>query len=159
MTVDGSKVTATNAGFAFNNVVISNHLDYLRRHDSRRWCIRYPNWVVYSNIGANKNAGKDANNGVLSVSNSTINLKDKSDIMADVEVVLDGATINFNGKDDSTNKHATAFVRASTAASDAGKVTVKGATVLGGSGDGAIYADKSISRKHLQLLLRARSSL
>ena len=143
MTVDGSKVTATNAGFAFNNVVISNQSEItLGGMIPEGGVSGTPNWVVYSNIGANKNAGKDANNGVLSVSNSTINLKDKSDIMADVEVVLDGATINFNGKDDSTNKHATAFVRASTAASDAGKVTVKGATVLGGSGDGAIYADK-----------------
>ena len=143
MTVDGSKVTATNAGFAFNNVVISNQSEITLGGMIPEGGVKNtPNWVVYSNIGANKNAGKDANNGVLSVSNSTINLNDKSDIMADVEVVLDGATINFNGKDDSTNKHATAFVRASTAASDAGKVIVKGATVLGGSGDGAIYADK-----------------
>ncbi|WP_027939963.1 autotransporter domain-containing protein [Anaerobiospirillum succiniciproducens] len=143
MTVDGSKVTATNAGFAFNNVVISNQSEItLGGMIPEGGVSGTPNWVVYSNIGANKNDGNDANNGVLSVSNSTINLKDKSDIMADVEVVLDGATINFNGTDDSNNKHATAFVRASTAASDAGKVTVKGATVLGGSGDGAIFADK-----------------
>ncbi len=181
---------ATNAGFAFNNVVISNQSEItLGGMIPEGGVSGTPNWVVYSNIGANKNTGNDANNGVLSVSNSTINLKDKSDIMADVEVVLDGATINFNGNankntgndanngvlsvsnstinlkdksdimadvevvldgatinfngnDDTQNKHATAFVRASTAASDAGKVTVKGATVLGGSGDGAIFADK-----------------
>ena len=141
MTVDGSKVTATNAGFAFNNVVISNQSEItLGGMIPEGGVSGQPDWVVYSNIGANKNAGNDANNGVLSVSNSTINLKDKSDIMADVEVVLDGATINFNGKDDSGN--ASAFVRASTDTSNPGKVTVKGATVLGGSGDGAIFADK-----------------
>ena len=143
MTVDGSKVTATNAGFAFNNVVISNQSEITLGGMIPEGGVKNtPNWVVYSNIGANKNDGKDANNGVLSVSNSTINLKDKSDIMADVEVILDGATINFNGTTDSTNKHATSFVRASTDTKNPGKVTVKGATVLGGSGDGAIYADK-----------------
>ena len=83
-------------------------------------------WWMYSNIGTNVNG---TNGGVLKVTDSTVNLKDKSQLVSTTEVLLDKATVNFDG-DMNSSGFSTAFIRGISGASASGKVTVKGGTLL-----------------------------
>ena len=140
LTVDGSTIEATSTGFQFNNVEIKNKSTVTIGGKVAPEVKDKAEWWMYSNIGTNVN-GK--NGGVLKVTDSTVNLKDKSQLVSTTEVLLDKATVNFDG-DMNASGFSTAFIRGISGASVKGKVTVKGGTTLnasGTSGNGAIYAD------------------
>ncbi|MDY2799530.1 MAG: autotransporter outer membrane beta-barrel domain-containing protein, partial [Anaerobiospirillum succiniciproducens] len=143
LTVNSSKINATGAGFAFNYVDISNGSEItLGGVTPGNVAVTVPAWVVYANIGASDNAkDTDGQDGILKVTDSTVNLKDQSNIVADNKVALDGATINFTGKFLETEKHATSFIRG--AVDTTGTVALtKGTKLDASAGHGAIFSDK-----------------
>ena len=143
LTVNSSKINATGAGFAFNYVDISNGSEItLGGVTPGNVADTVPAWVVYANIGASDNAkDTDGQDGILKVTDSTVNLKDQSNIVADNKVALDGATINFTGKFLETEKHATSFIRG--AVDTTGTVALtKGTKLDASAGHGAIFSDK-----------------
>ena len=140
LTVDGSTIEATSTAFQFNNVEIKNKSTVTIGGKVAPDVQGKAEWWMYSNIGTNVNG---TNGGVLKVTDSTVNLKDKSQLVSTTEVLLDKATVNFDG-DMNASGFSTAFIRGISGASVKGKVTVKGGTTLnasGTSGNGAIYAD------------------
>ena len=148
--VNGSTVELTGAGVSMNHVEISNKstitIGGVNPGDAQGLTTsNNEEWTVYANIGAvGNNANNDAaTNGVLKVKNSTVNLKDQSDLVATNKVSLDKAVINFTGKkkEEASGGYATAFIRASK--NGAGTVEATNGTKIDvSSGDGAIYADK-----------------
>ncbi|WP_027939962.1 autotransporter outer membrane beta-barrel domain-containing protein [Anaerobiospirillum succiniciproducens] len=143
LTVNSSKINATGAGFAFNYVDISNGSEItLGGVTPGNVADNVPAWVVYANIGASDNAKDTAGqDGILKVTDSTVNLKDQSNIVADNKVALDGATINFTGKFLEKEKHATSFIRG--AVDGTGTVALtKGTKLDASAGHGAIFSDK-----------------
>ncbi|WP_281710650.1 hypothetical protein [Anaerobiospirillum succiniciproducens] len=140
LTVDGSTIEATSTAFQFNNVEIKNKSTVTIGGKVAPDMKDKAEWWMYSNIGTNVNG---TSGGVLKVTDSTVNLKDKSQLVSTTEVLLDRATVNFDG-DMNASGFSTAFIRGISGASVKGKVTVKGGTTLnasGTSGNGAIYAD------------------
>ena len=148
--VNGSTVELTGAGVSMNHVEISNKstitIGGINPGDAQGLTTsNNEEWTVYANIGAvGNNANNDAaTNGVLKVKDSTVNLKDQSDLVATNKVSLDKAVVNFTGKkkDEASGGYATAFIRASK--NGAGTVEATNGTKLdASSGHGAIYADK-----------------
>ena len=150
LSVDGSTIEANGAGISFNYIDVNNKstitLGGTNPGDKANIGTN-SKWWVYSNLGAiNSDSIKDQpnTNGVLKVTDSTVNIKHEGILVATNKIVLDGAKVNFTGQADQDGFN-TAFIRASK--NDTGTVELTGNTqlVAEGSGDtgfGGIYSDK-----------------
>ncbi len=150
LSVDGSTIEANGAGISFNYIDVNNKstitLGGTNPGDKANIGTK-SKWWVYSNLGAiNSDSIKDQpnTNGVLKVTDSTVNIKHEGILVATNKIVLHGAKVNFTGQADQDGFN-TAFIRASK--NDIGTVELTGNTqlVTEGSADtgfGGIYSDK-----------------